>query len=113
MKNQYSEALAKAREENKRVLVNFTGYACTNCHWMKANMFTRPEIEQELKKFVLVELYTDGTDETSRRNQDFQQNRFSTVALPFYAIVGADEKVVETFAGLTRDSAEFLAFLKR
>jgi thiol:disulfide interchange protein DsbD len=113
MKNQYAEALAKAREENKRVLVNFTGYACTNCHWMKANMFGRPEIEGELKKFVLVELYTDGTDDASRRNQDFQQSRFSTVALPFYAIVGADEKVVATFAGLTRDSGEFLAFLKR
>ncbi len=104
MKNQYAEALAKAREENKLVLVNFTGYACTNCHWMRANMFTRPEIEQELKKYILVELYTDGTDEASRRNQDFQQSRFSTVALPFYAIVGADEKVVATFAGLTRDS---------
>jgi thiol:disulfide interchange protein len=113
MKNQYAEALKKAREENKLVLVNFTGYACTNCHWMKANMFTRPEIEQELNKYILVELYTDGTDEVSRRNQDFQQSRFSTVALPFYAIVGADEKAVATFAGLTRDPAEFLAFLKR
>ena len=44
MKNQYREALAKARQENKLVFVNFTGYACTNCHWMKANMFPRPEI---------------------------------------------------------------------
>ncbi|MCL5746527.1 MAG: thioredoxin family protein [Acidobacteria bacterium] len=113
MKNQYAEALAKAREENKLVLVNFTGYACTNCHWMKANMFTRPEIQQELNKYILVELYTDGTDEVSRRNQDFEQNRFGTVALPFYAIVGGDEQVVATFAGLTRDPAEFLAFLKR
>jgi thiol:disulfide interchange protein DsbD len=113
MKNQYAEALAQARAENKLVLVNFTGYACTNCHWMKANMFTRPEIEQELEKFVLVELYTDGADDASRRNQDFQQSRFATIAIPFYAIVGADEKTVATFAGLTRDAAEFLAFLKR
>ena len=44
MKNQYKEALAKARAENKLVFINFTGYACTNCHWMKANMFPRPEI---------------------------------------------------------------------
>ncbi len=40
MKNQYREALDRARKEGKLVLVNFTGYACTNCHWMKANMFT-------------------------------------------------------------------------
>ena len=39
MKNQYQEALAKARAENKLVFVNFTGYACTNCHWMKAKCF--------------------------------------------------------------------------
>ena len=41
MKNQYREALEEARRQNKRVFVAFTGYACTNCHWMKANMFTR------------------------------------------------------------------------
>ena len=44
MKNQYHEALSKARQENKLVFVNFTGYACTDCHWMMANMFPRPEI---------------------------------------------------------------------
>src|SRR3984885_14250387 len=36
MKNQYQQALSQARAENKLVLVTFTGYACTNCHWMKA-----------------------------------------------------------------------------
>ena len=56
------EALDRARREGKLVLVNFTGYACTNCHWMKANMFTRPEIAGALKNLVLVELYTDGED---------------------------------------------------
>jgi thiol:disulfide interchange protein DsbD len=58
MKNQYKEALAQARAENKLVFINFTGYACTNCHWMKANMFPRPEITGLLKDFVLVDLYT-------------------------------------------------------
>ena len=43
IKNQYREALDRARREGKLVLVGFTGYACTNCHWMKANMFTRPK----------------------------------------------------------------------
>ncbi|MGD1098690.1 MAG: cytochrome c biogenesis protein CcdA, partial [Bryobacteraceae bacterium] len=60
MKNQYREALDRARQENKRVLVVFTGYACTNCHWMKANMFPRPEVAAATKDLVLVELYTDG-----------------------------------------------------
>lgn len=112
MKNQYKEALARAREEGKLVFVNFTGYACTNCHWMKANMFPRPEIAAEMKNYVLVELYTDGTDDASRVNQQLQESKFSTVAIPYYAIVDPEERVISSFAGLTRDPQQFLAFLR-
>jgi thiol:disulfide interchange protein DsbD len=112
LKNQYREALAKARAENKMVFVNFTGYACTNCHWMKANMFPRPEIAGQLKEFVLVDLYTDGTDPVSEQNQQLEEKRFGTVAIPFYAIIDPDEKVIATFPGLTRNAQEFGSFLK-
>jgi thiol:disulfide interchange protein DsbD len=112
MKNQYKEALAKARAENKLVFINFTGYACTNCHWMKANMFPRPEVTPLLKDFVLVDLYTDGTDAESEQNQQLEEKRFGTVAIPFYAIVDPDERTIATFPGLTRKAAEFVSFLK-
>ena len=111
MKNQLREALERARAENKPVLVAFTGYACTNCHWMKANLFPRPEIAAALKDFILVELYTDGADQASEQNQKLQETRVSTIAIPFYAVLDADEKVLGTFAGLTRNPVEFLAFL--
>lgn len=113
MKNQYREALDRARAENKLVFVSFTGYACTNCHWMKANMFTRPEIEAAMAGFVPVELYTDGTDAASEANQQLQQSRFATVAIPHYAILDPEENVVASFPGLTRSTPEFLAFLER
>jgi thiol:disulfide interchange protein DsbD len=112
MKNQYKEALAKARAENKLVFINFTGYACTNCHWMKANMFPKPEITGLLKDFVLVDLYTDGTDAESEQNQQLEEKRFGTVAIPFYAIVDPDERTIATFPGLTRNASEFVGFLK-
>ena len=112
MKNQYKEALAKARAENKLVFINFTGYACTNCHWMKANMFPRPEITPLLKDFVLVDLYTDGTDAESEQNQQLEEKRFGTVAIPFYAILDPDEHTIATFPGLTRNASEFEIFLK-
>jgi len=112
MKNQYKEALDQARAENKLVLVTFTGYACTNCHWMKANMFPRPQIAEAAKKLVLVELYTDGTDKESEENQKLQDEKFSTVAIPYYAILDPDGNVVASFAkGMTKDTQEFLAFL--
>jgi thiol:disulfide interchange protein DsbD len=112
MKDQYRAALDRARREGKRVFVNFTGYACTNCHWMRANMFTRPEIAAALKDFVLVELYTDGTDEASETNQNLELSKFHTVAIPFYAILDADEKAIATFAGSTSDAKEYLHFVQ-
>jgi thiol:disulfide interchange protein len=113
MKDQYREALDRARREGKLVFVDFTGYACTNCHWMRANMLSRPEIAGVLKDYVLVELYTDGTDAASEANQKLQLDKFKTIAEPFYAILDADENVVATFEGQTSDVAEYLAFLKK
>ncbi len=112
-KNNLKEALAKAKAEGKHVFVNFTGYACTNCHWMKANMFTRPEIAEAMSRFVLVELYTDGSDAASEKNQRLQESRFQTISIPFYAILDGDDKVMATFPGLTRKPEEFMAFLNQ
>jgi thiol:disulfide interchange protein DsbD len=112
LKNDLDGALASARRDNKLVLVNFTGYACTNCHWMKANMFTRPEIQAAMKNMVLVDLYTDGTDAESDKNQKFEDQKFNTASIPFYALMDADGKVIATFPQLTRNPREFLAFLE-
>ena len=59
------------------MLVTFTGYACTNCHWMKANMFPAAgDLWRRLKDLVLVELYTDGTDTASEENQKLRRRKF-------------------------------------
>jgi thiol:disulfide interchange protein DsbD len=111
-KNQLDAALAAAREQNKLVLVNFTGYACTNCHWMKANMFPRPEIQAAVKDLIVVDLYTDGTDADSEKNQKLEDQKFGTASIPFYALMDADRNVIATFPQLTRNPREFLSFLE-
>ncbi|MBV9265264.1 MAG: thioredoxin family protein, partial [Acidobacteriaceae bacterium] len=111
-KNDLPAALSAARAANKLVLVNFTGYACTNCHWMKANMFPRPEIQGALKDLVIVDLYTDGTDSESAKNQKFEDDHFHTASIPFYALMDPDQNVIATFPQLTRNPQEFLAFLQ-
>jgi len=112
MKNQYKQALDQARAENKLVLVTFTGYSCTNCHWMKANMFPRPQIAEATSKLVLVELYIDGEDKESGENQKLEEEKFSTNAMPYYAILDPDGKVVARFTtGMTTNTQKFLAFL--
>jgi thiol:disulfide interchange protein DsbD len=110
--NDFEDGLARARREGRRVFVDFTGYTCTNCRWMEANMFTRPDVRRELRNFVLVRLYTDGDGELYLRQQRLQQARYQTVALPFYAIVTGSGKPVADFPGLTRDPAQFVAFLR-
>jgi thiol:disulfide interchange protein len=111
IENDLNTAFAKAKAEGKVVLVNFTGYACTNCHWMKANMFTRAEIAPVMKNMVLVDLYTDGTDAASEANQKLEEDKFQTVAIPFYVLYDADRNVLATFPGLTHSAQEYLAFL--
>ncbi|HXQ77042.1 MAG TPA: thioredoxin family protein, partial [Gemmatimonadaceae bacterium] len=97
----------------KLVFVDFTGYTCTNCRWMEANIFSRPDVGAQLDQFVLARLYTDGDGDIYERQQQFQETTFGTVALPLYAVVDGEGKVRGTFTGLTRDPAEFIGFLRR
>lgn len=111
-KDDLNAALLRAKAENKRVLVAFTGIACTNCHWMKANMFTKPEVAAAMNQFILVELYTDVLDDkTSEGNQKLQEKLFETVAIPYYAVFDGEQKVVSGFPGLTKDTKTWLDFL--
>ncbi|MDQ1471127.1 MAG: hypothetical protein QOJ99_2607, partial [Bryobacterales bacterium] len=97
MENDLDGAFAKAKAEGKRVLVDFTGDACTNCKWMKANMFVRPEVASVLKNMVLVELYTDRSDPLSESFQKLEAEQFKTVAIPFYVLYDSDRTVLATF----------------
>lgn len=111
--NNFQQALNDAKAQNKLVFVDFTGYTCTNCRWMEANMFPRPEIKAEMEKYVLASLYTDGDGEVYDKQQQFQEQTFQTVALPFYAIFDSEGKPLSAFPGLTRNPTEFVDFLKK
>lgn len=113
MKNDYEGALARGRAENKRVFLDFTGYTCTNCRWMEANIFPRPEVVAELEKFVLVSLYTDGSGEIYERQQKLEEEMFGTVAVPLYAVVEPDGTIISAFPGMTRNPEEFVDFLRK
>lgn len=112
MVNDYEGALVRAAAERKQVLIDFTGYTCTNCRWMEANMFPRPEISREMERFVRVRLYTDGQGERYRAQQQLELTKFGTIALPYYAVVDARGTTQSQFLGMTRSSDEFLAFLR-
>ncbi|MBI4445553.1 MAG: thioredoxin family protein [Acidobacteria bacterium] len=108
----YQEALIVSRAQRRPVFVDFTGYTCTNCRWMEANIFILPEVKQLFSKYVLVRLYTDGTKPEHKENLRFEQTRFGTIALPLYAVMSPEDEILSTFPGLTRNKEEFVSFLE-
>ncbi len=109
----YEEALQLARKTGKPVFADFTGYTCTNCRWMEANIFVRPAVRELFQRYVLLRLYTDGGKPEHEANLQMEQNRFQTIALPLYALLTPADEIIATFPGLTRNEEEFVAFLEQ
>jgi len=108
----YNTALQAAAEQGKPIFVDFTGFACTNCRWMEANVFPRRDVKALFEDYILVRLYTDGQGELYDRNREFQEERFGTVALPLYVTLQPDGEHINSFPGLTRKPQEFVRFLQ-
>jgi thiol:disulfide interchange protein len=130
----FEKAWAQAKREKKLLFIDFTGINCSNCRQNENGPLRMPEIEEELKKYVRVKLYTDRipdprltaeqSEELALRNLALQENTFGELSLPFYAIIKPDpEKVVEggklggtvlgQHGGLIRDSRNFFEMLRR
>jgi len=110
--SEIADAIAEAEKTGKLIFVNFSGYTCTNCHWMEANVLSKSEVMELLNEFVLVKLYTDG-GENHRAKRQYEIDKFGTAAQPFYAILDENENEIARFPGLTRDLNEFKDFLNK
>ena len=56
--------MAYAKENNKPVMLDFTGYACVNCRKMEEHVWPEPEVFPFLKNdFVVISLYVDDKQE--------------------------------------------------
>ncbi len=106
------DAFVKANTVGKNIFVDFTGYTCTNCRWMESNIFTKVEVKDRFKDYVLVRLYTDGGN-NYREKQQYEIDRFGTAALPYYVILSPEDDVLGKFPGMTRNLEEFLEFLDK
>jgi thiol:disulfide interchange protein DsbD len=103
--------LRESARTGKPVFVDFTGYTCTNCRWMEANIFTDEGVKERFDQFILVQLYTDG-GENYREKQQYEIDRFGTAALPFYVILNSEDVEIARFPGMTRDVNAFINFLE-
>lgn len=82
----YDGVVKEAQSQSRLVLVDFTGYTCTNCRLNEKTVFPRPEIQKALAGFARVQLYTDGGKD-GPRNQKLQQTKLGDLSLPLYAVI--------------------------
>jgi thiol:disulfide interchange protein len=105
-------AVQEAITTDKPVLIDFTGYTCTNCRLNERAVFPRSEIQQRLAHFSLAQLYTDGGAD-GPSNQKYELDHFGDVALPLYGIVDPKSgRVISSIAGVV-SPAKFADFLDR
>ena len=109
--NSLEEGFQLAKEENRNIFIDFTGVTCTNCRWMETNIFTKESVEELMKQFVLVSLYTDAGDNYLEK-REYQIDRFETAALPYYVILDKEDSIIAEFPGMSRNVDDFIEFLE-
>ncbi len=107
----YKKGLSQAADQNRDILINFTGANCTNCRDMEQNVFPKPQIQAAMHPFVRLELYTDRERPDDRRHAALQQQLTHTATLPVYAILSPQGKVLRIQQDRSSASV-FLHFLK-
>lgn len=105
------DARQQAAATGKPLFIDFTGYTCTNCRYMEANVFRHPDVQARFERdFVLVRLYTDDPKEGEALSK-YQLEQTGTVALPTYAVLDpAQQRLVAQHSG-TAGVEEFVEFL--
>jgi cytochrome c biogenesis protein CcdA/thioredoxin-related protein len=130
----YEQAIALAREKNKPVLIDFTGWACVNCRRMEEKVWTNSRVEKLMKEdFILVSLYVDERTKLPTDQQmvyktksgveksiitvgdkwsTFQIENFGATSQPQYAMISPDEKALTKTKFYTPDPVEFAQWLE-
>ena len=127
----FDDAQAYAKEINKPILIDFTGYACANCRKMEENVWSKPEVLKRLKEdFVIASLYVDDKKELPKekqytstyddelkttvgdKNMDLEITKYNNNAQPYYVIVHPNgEKLLEPL-GYSSET-DFIKFLDK
>jgi thiol:disulfide interchange protein DsbD len=113
--NNLEEAKKVAAREGKPIFIDFTGFACVNCRLMEKDVFPRPEVIEQFKKFVLVQLYTDRKTEPYITNQNILKT-YGTVANPLYVMLKSDGSYIAQTGFQTQFRSNpglFVAFLQQ
>jgi thiol:disulfide interchange protein DsbD len=133
--NDYDKALQMAKDQNKPLLIDFTGWACVNCRKMEENVWTQPEVYNYIKEnFILVSLYVDDRQKLPAEQRvlnyttkdgstkdlvtigdkwaTFQAENFNQTTQPLYVILDTQERLLNNPVGYTPDAVEYKQWLQ-
>ena len=121
----YDKGKEYAIENNKIILLDFTGWACANCRRMEENVWSKPKIFELLdNNYVIISLYVDDRTELSnnekfkyinksgriqyinnigRRWSLFQQINFNNASQPYYVAMLPSGKILTEPIQFTSD----------
>jgi len=123
----YHQAVACAQQLNKPLLIDFKAHSCSNCKKMEAVVWADPEIKKFIaENFVVVALYTDErtplpsvvningvqAKTLGEYNLNLEIQLFKTNALPLYAILDPQGKVIAGPLSTEYNKEKYLKFLQ-
>lgn len=125
----YFEGMAYAKEANKPVMLDFTGYGCVNCRKTEEHIWVDDRIRTILNdSIVLISLYVDDdsklddvyTSEHSNKKlrnvgnkwADFQIVNFQQNSQPLYVMTTNNQEVITRPRPFTEGVDSYLEFLR-
>ncbi len=126
----YDEGLAIAKQLDKPLMVDFTGWSCVNCRKMEDNVWSDPEVLRRLSdKYVLVSLYVDDKTSlpddqqyvssftgkkirtTGNKWSEMQAQVYQTNSQPYYVLLDHKGQLLARPRGYTPEIKTFTRFL--
>jgi len=132
--NDYEKAVQLSKQQNKPILIDFTGWACVNCRKMEENVWTDPAVMNFIQNnFILVSLYVDdkallpvdkrftySTKAASKKEiisvgdlwATFQAENFNQSTQPLYVVMSPQQKLLSNPVGYTPNAKDYLNWLQ-
>ena len=127
----YDAGMAYARQHNKPVMIDFTGYGCVNCRKMELAVWVDQKVADIMNNdYVLITLYVDdktplaekttvvenGQERTLRTIGDkwsyLQRSKFGANAQPFYVLIDNEGKPLNKSYSYDEDIDKYVDFLQ-
>ena len=127
----YETGIAMAQQQNKPVLIDFSGYGCVNCRKMEASVWTDPRGKELLdNEYILITLMVDDktrlpeiieVEENGRTTRlktigdkwsYLQRHKFGANAQPYYIALDHDGKPLSPSYAYDENVDRYIDFLQ-